>query len=159
MVEIVNYLQGVAMKQVVNPEMYLSLISFLMLMKQHVIAIGTEYELTAMQSLTLIVITNTEPRAMNSLASTFGCDASNITGIVDGLEQKGLLVRTESKADRRKKVIMLTAKGIAVREKIFGELADKHNLIFSNLDEQDMHNLERIVQKITIPCPNAPKQD
>lgn len=147
------------MKSVITPEMYLSLISFLMLMKQHIIAIGAEGELTPMQSLTLIVLTNTEPRAMNSLAGIFGCDASNVTGIVDGLEQKGLIVRTESKADRRKKVILLTSEGLAVREKIFAKLADKHNRIFSELDDSDIQSFSQLLQRITVQCPNALRRD
>lgn len=143
------------MKGIAPSEIYLSLISFLMLTKQQIIALGTEYELTAMQSLTLIILNNTEPKAMNKLASVFGCDASNVTGIVDGLEQKGLIVRTESKADRRKKVIMLTEEGITIRKHIFDKLADKHNVLFSGLDTQDLQTFGRILQQITTSCPNG----
>jgi DNA-binding MarR family transcriptional regulator len=52
-----------------------------------------------------------DPRPMRALAETFGCDASNITWMVDRLEEKGLVERRTLPTDRRVKTIALTPLG------------------------------------------------
>jgi DNA-binding MarR family transcriptional regulator len=53
--------------------------------------------------------------SMGELASALACDASNVTGLVDRLETRGLVRRTPSEHDRRVKVISLTPGGVRVR--------------------------------------------
>ena len=55
------------------------------------------------------------PVAMGSLADEMHCDASNITGMVDKLEHRGLLLRLASKEDRRVKLLALTEEGVQMR--------------------------------------------
>ena len=52
---------------------------------------------------------------MGELAETLSCHASNVTGLVDGLESRGLLRRRPSPADRRVKVLVLTPTGLRLR--------------------------------------------
>lgn len=59
-----------------------------------------------------------EPRTMSEIAAVLHCDNSNVTGIVDGLEERGLVVRTASERDRRVKLIALTAEGRRVRTRL-----------------------------------------
>ena len=54
-----------------------------------------------------------EPMSMRQFAEHMGCDASNITGIVDRLEAKSLVVRTSDEKDRRVKLIRRTPDGDA----------------------------------------------
>ena len=63
--------------------------------------------LTAAQAAILTMLS--EPTAMRRLAEQMGCDASNITGIVDRLEAKNLAARAADPADRRVKRIGQTA--------------------------------------------------
>lgn len=51
------------------------------------------------------------PTPMRSLAGRMGCDPSNITGIVDRLEDKGLVERLVDPSDRRVKQIAPTQAG------------------------------------------------
>src|SRR5882672_10302335 len=44
-----------------------------------------------------------QPRTMSEIATCLRCDNSNVTGIVDGLETRGLAERTASPGDRRVK--------------------------------------------------------
>jgi DNA-binding MarR family transcriptional regulator len=53
---------------------------------------------------------------MGRLAQTLACDASNVTGLVDRLESRGLVRRSPSASDRRVKVLDLTAKGSRLRD-------------------------------------------
>ena len=50
-----------------------------------------ELELTFMQAHVLRLLDPEKPRPMGELADTLKCDASNITGIVDRLEARGLV--------------------------------------------------------------------
>jgi MarR family transcriptional regulator, organic hydroperoxide resistance regulator len=59
-----------------------------------------------------------EPRTMSEIATVLHCDNSNVTGVVDGLEERGLVVRTPSTDDRRVKLIALTAEGRRVRARL-----------------------------------------
>ncbi|MGW0796619.1 MarR family winged helix-turn-helix transcriptional regulator [Streptomyces sp. NPDC002692] len=54
------------------------------------------------------------PAPMRSLADTLRCDASNITGIIDRLEARGLVHREASPTDRRVKNVILSEEGAAV---------------------------------------------
>lgn len=59
-----------------------------------------------------------EPRAMGEIAAFLHCDNSNVTGIVDGLEEKGLVERRPAEQDRRVKLIALTAAGRRLRSRL-----------------------------------------
>ena len=52
---------------------------------------------------------------MGRLAETLSCDASNVTGLVDRLESRGLVRRAPSAEDRRVKVLQLTPTGARLR--------------------------------------------
>lgn len=59
-----------------------------------------------------------DPVAMGELACRLRCDASNITGIIDRLETKGLVERRVAASDRRVKTLVFTPKGRAVRRRL-----------------------------------------
>lgn len=59
-----------------------------------------------------------QPRTMSEVATALHCDNSNVTGIVDTLEEKGLATREPAPHDRRVKLIALTAAGRRVRVRL-----------------------------------------
>jgi len=59
-----------------------------------------------------------QPRTMSEVASALHCDNSNVTGIVDSLEEKGLAQRRASEVDRRVKLIELTKEGRRVHTRL-----------------------------------------
>ncbi|WP_052847538.1 MarR family winged helix-turn-helix transcriptional regulator [Streptomyces avicenniae] len=59
----------------------------------------------------IVVARLDEPAPMRRLAEWLSCDASNVTGIVDGLERRGLVERRTDPADRRVKMVALTDEG------------------------------------------------
>jgi DNA-binding MarR family transcriptional regulator len=65
-----------------------------------------------------------EPRTMGEIAELLRCDPSNVTGIADALEARGLARRRPSEADRRVKALELTAKGEKLRQRAIGELSE-----------------------------------
>lgn len=70
---------------------------------------AAELDLTPAQALALINMQ--APAPMRDLAHLLACDASNVTGIVDGLERRGLVSRQAGPADRRVKYLVLTEEG------------------------------------------------
>ena len=62
---------------------------------------------------------------MKELAQHMGCDASFVTTIADTLEQHGFARREPSQRDRRVKNLVLTAEGIAAKERMMRELATR----------------------------------
>lgn len=82
--------------------------------------------LTAPQATILMLLS--EPTSMRHFAERMGCDASNITGIVDRLEAKQLVVRSVDRADRRVKRIARTPEGDAAVSRFQKELVRASSL-------------------------------
>jgi MarR family transcriptional regulator, organic hydroperoxide resistance regulator len=64
------------------------------------------------------------PMTMKGLAEALRCDPSNVTGIVDTLEDRILAVRKPSETDRRIKVIELSGQGDVMRAEALGRLSE-----------------------------------
>jgi DNA-binding MarR family transcriptional regulator len=58
------------------------------------------------------------PLSMKAAADRMHCDASNLTGIVDRLETRGLVVRRSHSTDRRVKELVLTDAGERLRNEL-----------------------------------------
>jgi DNA-binding MarR family transcriptional regulator len=67
-------------------------------------------DLTPPQSIALRKLLD-GPLPMGSVAEVLSCDASTLTGIADRLEERGLIQRQIDPADRRVKLLALTATG------------------------------------------------
>jgi len=70
----------------------------------------------------LMNMTPGTPLPMHQLADQLGCDNSNVTGIADRLEARGLIARQPYEQDRRVKHIVLTPKGAKLRAKLAAEM-------------------------------------
>jgi len=77
--------------------------------------LASEFDLSPAQCHVLHLIEPERPMAMGKVADALACDASNVTGLIDRLESRGLVRRQESDRDRRIKVLELTAAGARLR--------------------------------------------
>jgi DNA-binding MarR family transcriptional regulator len=77
--------------------------------------LAAELELSPAQCHVLHLIEPGRPMPMGQLAETLACHASNVTGLVDRLESRGLVRRGPSASDRRVKVLELTSTGSRLR--------------------------------------------
>src|SRR5262247_1828629 len=91
------------------------LVRLLFAQRANLPAVAAELRLSPAQCHVLHLIEPDRPMAMGELAETLACDASNVTGLVDRLESRGLVRRRPSEADRRVKVLDLTPSGIRLR--------------------------------------------
>jgi DNA-binding MarR family transcriptional regulator len=62
------------------------------------------------------------PRPMRSVADQLKCDPSNVTGLIDRIEARGLVERAADPADRRVRLLALTDRGRRVRAEVDAEL-------------------------------------
>jgi DNA-binding MarR family transcriptional regulator len=87
-----------------------------------------------------------QPRTMGELAQALHCDNSNVTGIVDSLEEKALAVRLPSEVDRRIKVVELTVQGEKLRRRLSREMA-KPPAWVKGLSADDQKELRDILRR------------
>jgi DNA-binding MarR family transcriptional regulator len=86
------------------------------------------------------------PRPMSDVAATLACDSSNLTGITDRLEERGLVRRGADEKDRRVKLLVLTDEGKRMRRKVVGRLRQPPAAIDA-LSDRDLIALERLLGK------------
>lgn len=104
-------------------------------------------DLSPVQCHVLHLIEPGQPMSMRQLAETLACDASNVTGLVDRLEARGLVQRRPSPQDRRVKVLDLTPTGTRLRRLMLKRVTDRpHPLARLSLEEQ--RALVRILERL-----------
>jgi DNA-binding MarR family transcriptional regulator len=113
--------------------------------KQRLFAMAQEFELAPQQMIAVRML-GTGPRKMSELAQALFCDNSNVTGIVDRLEERGLVRREAAEGDRRVKLLVLTKEGERMRVEITKRMAEPPPPIAS-LSEADQRALRDILQR------------
>ena len=110
-------------------------------------SLAGELDLSPVQCHVLHLMQPDQPIPMGRLAETLACDASNVTGLVDRLESRGLIVRRASADDRRVKVIVLTPTGARLRAELHQRLAAPPDP-FQRLSEAEQRTLVRILERL-----------
>jgi MarR family transcriptional regulator, transcriptional regulator for hemolysin len=90
--------------------------------------LAREHELTLPQWRILGELHRRDGISQKALADAMDADAMTVSGILDRLEKRGLLVRTVDPADSRAKLAKLTAEGaalIAETRKLGGQLMEQ----------------------------------
>jgi DNA-binding MarR family transcriptional regulator len=87
------------------------------------------------------------PQSMSTLAGSWKCDASNVTWLVDRLEEHGLAERRAHPTDRRVRAVALTKKGARVRAQVEAKLFEAPEYMH-DLSPRDLETLCRILEKI-----------
>jgi DNA-binding MarR family transcriptional regulator len=94
-----------------------------------------------------------EPLPMGHLAEALHCDASNVTGIADRLEERGLLARRPDPEDRRRKQLVLTDAGREVAGQLKDRLRQDHP--FLALDDDELAQLHALLRRLNATTPDA----
>ncbi len=114
--------------------------------KGRFIAIAQEFELTPIQIGAIRALDPHEPVPMSDLAGALHCDASNVTGLVDRLEARGLAERRGADGDRRVKMIALTDEGAQVREALMTRMSEPPAAL-AGLSAADQRELRDILRR------------
>jgi DNA-binding MarR family transcriptional regulator len=105
---------GLSVKQSLADEVWDQLRTLFGLQRRRFLIAASELDLHPAQAGALLQLSS--PLSMNELASVLACDSSNVTGLVDRLEARGLVTREPSSEDRRVKHVVLTPAGRRMRK-------------------------------------------
>src|SRR3954465_10841375 len=123
------------------------LVKFFFAQREHLPPLGEEFDLSPVQCHVLHLIEPERPLPMRRLADTLRCDASNVTGLVDRLEARGLVQRRPSAEDRRVKVVHLTPTGSRIRSQVLRRVTSG-SLPLSRLSQNELRALVRILESL-----------
>jgi len=123
------------------------LMRFFFAQRAHLPVSGAEFDLLPAQCHVLHLIEPERPLPMSRLAETLSCDASNVTGLVDRLESRGLVRRQPSSRDRRVKVLQLTPAGARLRTHLLRRMAGR-SLPLSRLSSDQQRALVKILEAL-----------
>lgn len=87
------------------------------------------------------------PMPARDLAEQLSCDRSNVTALVDKLEEAGLVQRRVDAADRRLKTLVVTDAGRRVRDEVRRVMTDSR--LLAGLTDDDLGTLRDLVWKVS----------
>jgi DNA-binding MarR family transcriptional regulator len=123
------------------------LIQLLLSQRGQLPVLAATLELSPAQCRVLYVIEPGKPVPMKQLATQLSCDASNVTGLVDRLESRGLIRRVAHTSDRRVKVLDLTPTGAKLRAELVARMSTPPPQL-GRLSARDQRELERILSRL-----------
>jgi len=94
---------------------------------------------------------------MGDLASHWGCDASWVTTLADGLQERGLAERLPHPTDRRVRTIVLTEEGRTRRARAL-ELLSEPPSAFGALSGSEQRQLRDLLAKLTAADPELARK-
>ena len=103
----------------------------------------------AMDVLFALYMRKEEGRPLGEIADLLLVSPANITGLVDGLEKKGFVVRGEDPHDRRKRQARITAKGLSFLEEFIPRTACFLQKVFTTMTEEDKLQIHERLQEVT----------
>ena len=84
---------------------------------------------------------------IGSLADAMQCHSSNVTGMVDRLEARGLVRRQPDKSDRRVKLVALTPEGLSLRDAMIQIARRPPEVLVERLDGEQLQTLSDLLAK------------
>ncbi len=114
----------------------------------------------SIQQFTLLgFLYHTPNLTMTQLANKMGHTTAAATGLVDRLQDAGLIERTGEAMDRRKKIVRITKSGLSVYEGLKAEMADNVLKIFTAIGSDDQAAWMRIYRYIHKECHTVDNAD
>ncbi len=117
------------------------------LVHAHFAAAVAELDLAPVQAKALHELNVEPPISMRELAERLKSDPSNVTGLIDRLEARGLVERRPDPNDRRIKGLALTSAGAKLRERLFARLYAAPRSV-AELSERDQRTFADVLQRI-----------
>jgi DNA-binding MarR family transcriptional regulator len=93
-------------------------------LEAHFTELAAQYGLSAVQAKVLLLVQPDGTMTMRTLAGQLQYDASNLTGVVDHLEEMGAVKRQPHPHDRRAKAVILTEAGRRMRLEFWERLTN-----------------------------------
>jgi len=97
----------------------------------------------------VLLALNEEPvRTQAALAESIGADKTRIIGVLDGLQQAGLITRAPDPADRRVHLLSLTAQGRRTRAAAQAGIQRQEERLLTQLAPDDRRGFLRGLQRL-----------
>lgn len=106
-----------------------------------------EADLTPAQFGVLSLLWERDRQPFKDLAEAQSVTRATMTGLVDGLEKKGLVERQPNPADRRSLLAALTRKGRGLRERV-PDLDNTFRCCCRGLSKSDFGRLQSLLEKL-----------
>ena len=107
------------------------------------------FGLTLTQSWALVHLGDPEGHSLSNLADLLICDKSNVTSVVDKLEEEGLAERKRGKAgDRRYTRVVLTEQGHVLRRTVMAAREQMVRERFRDMLQHDQRQLHTLLQQM-----------
>ena len=105
------------------------------------------HDMTAQQVWLLAELPDEGGAPIGTLAEAMQCHSSNVTGLVDRLEARGLVARQPVHGDRRVKLVALTPSGRALRGKLVELVRRPPDALVERLDAEQLQTLSDLLGK------------
>jgi DNA-binding MarR family transcriptional regulator len=127
-------------------EVWRRMLGYLMAHQRHA-QTAREFGLNPGATKLLLALEPDDARSMRALAETFACDASNVTWMVDQLEERGLVERRTLRSDRRVKTVALTALGEKTKAELLRRIYEPPDDLLS-MSRRDLETLRDALGKL-----------
>lgn len=87
-------------------------------------------------------------RTQAALAREIGADKTRIIGVLDDLEERGLIRRQPDPADRRARVLSLTPAGRRMRDAVQSAIQQREERLLARLPEEDRRGFLNALQAL-----------
>jgi DNA-binding MarR family transcriptional regulator len=114
---------------------------------RHFLRAVAEFDLSPPQAHLLLHLGQGRALSQREHARQLGCDPSNLTGLSDRLEARGLIERRVDPEDRRVKALVATRKGEELRAQLAARLAEPPEAL-AQLSAQDEATLRELLRKL-----------
>lgn len=115
-------------------------------LSQNFAARAAEFDLSAGEGKLLLNLGPGTALPMRALARKLRYDASNLTGLVDRLEERNAVERRTDQADRRVKTIAATKRGLELRERFWRRLSADSGPV-NALTESELRQLRKLLTR------------
>src|ERR1700688_1321093 len=114
-------------------------------LESHFTDLAAQHKLTAVQAKVLLLVQPDGAMTMRAIAGQLQYDASNLTGVVDRLEEMGAVRRQPHPSDRRAKGVVLTADGQRMRRAFWDRLVSNTGPL-GRLNDRELVSLRRLLR-------------
>jgi DNA-binding MarR family transcriptional regulator len=108
------------------------------------------YDVTHEQWQVLGVLLAREGQTQHELGEHLGTDKASVSRLVQGMEQRSLVVRVPNQGDGRSKLVYLTQRGKDTRGELFGIAREMLGDAMQGVSERDQQRCRQVLQQIMI---------
>jgi DNA-binding MarR family transcriptional regulator len=116
-------------------------------MSRHFAVCAAAFDLAPGEAKVLLAVDPGRAEPMRAIARRLGLDPSNFTGIVDRLEERGLVVRSTDRTDRRVKAVAVSDQGLALRTSLADRLRQGPGPL-GNLGVPELREMRALLSRV-----------